>query len=721
MIRYIIPIFALATALCAPAQKLSPNAEVMLMHRETRGIPTRPIAHTYSVADSVIPETVRVFVTYDSETALDSLCVFGGRVYQTFGDGFATAEVPVDNLRAFSSLGGIRYVEMGTEVHLCNDVVRSLTGINVIHTNSSGTLPQGYTGEGVVVGIIDTGLDYNHVAFRNADGSLRIKRVWNQNANGKAPADFGYGSELVTEAEIRAAATDTRSEYHGSHTTAIAAGGDRTSSYYGMAPDADIVFVSFGQNTVDIPNAVQYIFDYAESVGKPCVINMSLGSHMGPHNGKSTLDRYFDSAVGPGRVLVGSVGNEGAANMHVGKTFTATSNQLKTLLKVPTGSNKATALDIWGTEGSQFTFKLILTDAKGRVIESSEEISSTATGASNFSFTDDNVDGYFYIVPAGETSENGPNIYVECYINKVGDTRNVGVIITGQDGASVNMWNLGQYAFVSGGFRGFTAGDTQMTAGEIGGTGESVISVGSYNSRFTFPLWVDNNPQILYTTEEYGPDVIPTGAVSFFSSCGPTVDGRIKPDVLAPGALVISAMNSYTDIAQQYPNQMVGRTVDGTGQAHFYYINIGTSMSAPVVAGSLALWLEADPTLTPAKIREYATSSATRDTNTGLEPNNNAGYGKFNALAGLNLVLANAGIDSVEPDTDVARAWYSDGTLWVSSTGSDTVTLYTVMGTPVTCQTVEPGITGIDASTCQPGVYILKFGATGKSTKLIVR
>lgn len=719
--RIVFSALAVASSLFAQAQKLSPNAATMLMHREKAGLVTAPTIKPYAVADSVIPENVRVFVTYTDAASLDSISYFGGHVYQTFDD-CATAVVPVDNLRAFSSLAGISYVEMGSPVQLCNDVARSISGIDDIHSNAGNAMPQGYTGKGIVVGVIDTGLDYNHIAFRNADGSLRIKRVWNQNGFGKAPEAFGYGAELTAPDEIKAANTDTGSEYHGSHTTAIAAGSDRQSDYYGMAPDADIVFVSFGQNTVDIPNAVKYIFDYAESVGKPCVINMSLGSHAGPHNGNSALDRFFAEASGPGRLLVGSVGNEGASNMHIGKTFTATSKQLKTLLEIPSGSNKATAIDIWGSEGSSFTVKMILTDAKGKIVESSQDIPSSLSEPVSFSFGDDNIDGYFYIASGAANTTGEPNIYIECYLNKIGDTRNVGLQITGEDGASVNMWNLGQYSFVSGGFRGFSAGDNRTTAGEIGGTGEAVISVGSYNSRYTFPLWATGNPDELYVVDDYGPEVIPTGDISFFSSHGPTIDGRMKPDVLAPGALVVSAMNGYTDAAQQYSSQMVGRTVDGNGKAHYYYFNIGTSMAAPVVTGGLALWLEADPTLTPERVRDYISRSAVLDSWTGDTPGNDAGYGKFHALDGLGLVLADlSAIDAVEPDAGNVRAWYAGGLLRVSSPAADEVVVYNVLGAAVGSYHVDEGLSAVNASAWQPGIYIVHFARSGASVKIAVR
>ena len=124
---------------------------------------------------------------------------------------------------------------------------------------------------------------------------------------------------------------DSSSEYHGAHTMGIAAGGDMKSKYYGVAPDADIVFVSFKSDDTNIADAIKYIFDYADKVDKPCVINMSLGQHIGPHNGTSFLDRLIDESTGPGRIIVGAAGNEGNVRLHTSKTFTADDTQLKSM------------------------------------------------------------------------------------------------------------------------------------------------------------------------------------------------------------------------------------------------------------------------------------------------------------------------------------------------------------------------------------------------------
>ncbi len=699
-------------------QKLSPRTQAFLEQVSEHRIKPQMKFSALSVADTIVPEYVKVFLNIESEDALDSVAILGGKVSQIFGT-YASAMLPVDAVRKVSEISTVRYVEMGSQAHLCNDIAREVTGVNAIHTNKYNTFSRGYTGKDIVVGVIDIGIDYNHITFCDENGNLRIKRVWDMKASGKSPEPYGYGAEYTNEDEIRAAEKDYEAEYHGTHTTGTAAGGDRSSAYYGMAPEADIVIVGFNSNTANLPDAVKYITDYAKSVGKPCVVNMSLGSHSGPHDGTSTLDKYFDSVTGEGVLLVGSVGNEGESRMHIGKTFTASSTELKTLLQVPTSGSKNTALDIWGNAGSTFTVQMVLTDAKGKIVERSQEISSTdESGRVLKVFNDEYADVYCYIYPAKDPETNAPNIYVECYISSLGDTRRFGVVITGSDGNSVNMWNLGVYDFVSGGFRGWTNGDSSMTAGEIGGTSKSIISVGSYNSRYTFPIW--SEPGSSYALDSFGPNELPLYKPSMFTSCGPTVDGRMKPEVLAPGALVISGMNGYSEEAKTYSSQMTGRTLDSKGKAHYYYLNMGTSMAAPVVTGSLALWLEADPSLTPERVSEIMSRTSRDDEYLSGYDSNTKGYGRFDAYRGLSEVLQQVSIADIAQDADAQRAWVEAGSksICVSSTSDTTVDIFSVYGTLVGSYSVNAGLDHIDASTLTSGVYVIRFANSGKSLKL---
>ena len=238
------------------------------------------------------------------------------------------ADIPTENIGKVAALEVVEYVEMGTPVKGRMDVAKEQAFVGQVHQGME--LPQAFDGKDVVIGFVDNGFDYAHPNFRTADkSSLRIRKVWDQNAAGTPPEGYDYGNELDTEEEILAARYDVAESVHGTHVAGIAAGADDTGGhdFAGNAPGADIVLVSVntdgmyeGDNTTVI-DGINYIFDYAGQAGKPCVVNLSLGSHLGPRDGTSSFDRMADELQGAGRLLVGSVGNDGDAACHVSKSF----------------------------------------------------------------------------------------------------------------------------------------------------------------------------------------------------------------------------------------------------------------------------------------------------------------------------------------------------------------------------------------------------------------
>ncbi|MFN7708423.1 MAG: S8 family serine peptidase, partial [Sphingobacteriia bacterium] len=301
--------------------------------------------------------------------------------------------IPVSNLKSLSEDPAVRQVELGSPMKIKLDAARTTTRVDQVHAGAG--LPGSFMGDGVVVGIIDLGMDYTHPTFfdETGTGGYRIKRVWEQQATeGTPPSGYDYGAEYTAEAEILAAqndfelATDSDGIFpHATHVAGIAAGsGGGLADYRGVAPQSEIVYVAVDMNSnLALIDGVEYIFDYAASVNKPCVINMSLGDHTGPHDGTSSLDKAFDQLAGAGRILVGSAGNEGKFRLHQNKTFSPGDDQLYSFVDfLPDYEGDSTTIDIWGTPGHAYEVVLHLYDPESDLI-----VASTAIVTSNSSST----------------------------------------------------------------------------------------------------------------------------------------------------------------------------------------------------------------------------------------------------------------------------------------------------------------------------------------------
>lgn len=561
-----------------------------------------------------------------------------------------SATLCLNQLEAVASIAEISSIEMGAPAQPCLVLTREETGVNRLHSTdvAQNALGQAYTGKGVVLGIVDSGFEYGHAAFYDKDGNYRVKRVWNQLvSNGRTPAQFDYGIEYTTPTEILNAKTDTPTGTHGTHVAGIAGGSDVTSDYTGVATDAEFVLVAVKANTTSsyIVDGVKYIFDYANSVGKPCVINLSLGSHYGPHDGTSVTDRAFAELTGPGRLIVGSVGNEGDMKIHVGKTFAEGDTQLKSAYGFSNANNMHSLIDIWGDPGKSFKVTCAVVDnLKGKVVYEAGTILSTEEGNQLLDYTnaESGATGTFYATVKPNNSNGCHNIYVENNCSSIGGNRKLALIVEGEAGSSVHMWNCTGDPFIACGGLSWTAGTSAYSAGEIGGTSPNVISVGAYGLR-------DRYTDLLGDTYTL-PGMGEAGNIAFFSSQGPTRDGRVKPDVVAPGVLVNSAVSKlyYND---RYTMEALSSGLNS--DLYFYYPLSGTSMSSPLVAGVVACWLEANPTLTPDKCREIIAQSSRQDKFTGvLSPCNSiSGYGKIDAYRGLLYATGHPELDGIHTVT----------------------------------------------------------------------
>lgn len=538
-----------------------------------------------------------------------------------------------------------------------NDTARVHSFVNQAHTGLLNGLSANYTGKGVVAGVVDIGFQTGHPTFYSIDGSaFRVKRFWHQNTTfGSKPAGFGYGGEFSATNDILAMRDDDGS--HGTHVAGIMAGSGYTTpsnSYRGMAPEADLVFVTIkyandtlggsalGDYVVANPTILdgyRYVFQYAQSVGKPAVTNLSWGMHTGPHDGTSLFDRAVETLAGPGKIIVGANGNDAGHQMHVSANLSSDTAYTFAIDRNRNDyRNENIYCDWWGPAGENLGLNISVVDTLGNVIIEEPFVYSTSNtvinrrvvaGADTLRYT--------MACQAAYVNNGKPNILLMAETNNAGKLRmRIGITANG----TVHGWNSGQTRrWTSGSFlhtvKGndfsgkYLEGSAAGSMGENGGSGRRTISVGSYINR---KEWIDANKT--YRAQNW----LTVGEVSGFSSRGPTPDGRMKPDVSAPGQLVASAVNN-----KQFAGWMEDYTTfksQFNGETQYWTMFSGTSMAAPHAAGVIALYLQACPTLTPEQVRDILRKTATRDALTGADSNNNYGYGRINAFEGVKAAAA---------------------------------------------------------------------------------
>ncbi len=738
MRKHLIPVMLLATALSAQAQKLSPSARILLAEKANQ---TQAALSTEKAAQL----TFRAFVTVaEGNDPAQVLAAHGIKAGAVSGN-IATATLSVKQIETLTALPEVTNIEAGKKAKLLLDKARKYGNADAAH-QSDNTLGKAYKGEGVIVGIVDNGFEYAHANFRNPDGTLRLKRVWNEGYDwtedgekdeSKIPAAYGYGREYTSEDELKEAVCDMTTSGHATHVTGIAAGSDMTHPYYGVAPEADIVYVSTLEDTPNLTDAVKYILDYAQSVGKPAVINLSLGMHQGPHDGTSVTDRFFDGVTGKGAIIVGAAGNEGSSHGHARKTFTATDKEMKCGLALQENEGLdeatgqpitmyATQASIWTAPGQNMKVRGILYDANtGETVASTPEV-DTSTFASSpnetegdsgeesesnttmLTMSEHGAEGKMLIAGETKAANNRSSVDVVFILDKKSSDRKAGIIVTAEDGTLVDVWNMD--VPITGEFEGWTAGDNDYSVGEIGGTGKSVITVGAYHTRTQYTTKDGYiSPSMSHTYD------LKDGELSPFSSIGPTWDGRMKPDITAPGWLVISSVSKHDEVG--FLELTAATTTEIDGETYYYAGEGGTSMASPFVTGSVALWLEACPTLTPDDVREIIKETAVNDEYT--EPGSNKwGYGKIDTYAGLAAaVKKQTGIARVPGSDILPRASVSQilGRLTVTfrqDQGAASATLFNAQGTKLGTATLPATTTGstvgFDTAALTPGVYLVR-------------
>ncbi len=703
----------LAQSLAWGQSKLSPS---MSLYLDTTAVKADIRPHKTLPAKPTGAEIIQVFLTLEGDDCRDQLEAAGAEI-GTIAGNLATARIPASKVGDIAALGCVSYIEKAAPVSPRLDLARPAIAADCL-TNGEA-LPSAYRGAGVVIGLIDNGFEYGHPNFYDEEKThLRIKRVWDQNREGTPPSSFSYGTEYDTEEEILAAAYDSNTTTHGTHVLGIAAGADHTGhDYTGIAPDADLVLVSlnseemvYGDNTT-VVDGIKYIFDYAESVGKPCVINLSLGSHIGPHDGTSAFDRMTDQLQGPGRLLVGSVGNEGGHKFHAAAHFDGgtTPQKVGTFIDFKYIYSEYSMVEMWGDAGMKYQFLPFVYDLAGEKVAKIYDpitigATSQETGEYTFNNANDGITGSIRLLSEiNPANKKGHAIAVFNFFSS--DKYRIGFYVSSDQAGTVHMWTDDYYSGLSNfGCEGFINGDDNCSAGEIGGTGKRIISVGAYVTRDHFTRF-----GIYYPSGEE------EGHIASFSSHGPTADGRIKPDVSAPGSYIVSSMSSaYTGEIAKAAN------VTWNGVKYPFGFMQGSSMAAPMVSGALACWLQARPDLSPEQALDAIRHTASTDKITGnieTDGDNVWGHGKFDAWNGLKYVLSQDGVslpgqENRRPEVRVLP----DGQIVLLATSeshSATVKIYSMTGAEVFSRQLGHLDAGSEHIICTggipTGIYLLRF------------
>ena len=592
-------------------------------------------------------ESLHAFVTLAEGTDLKAFDAYGVKVNSIVPlshhsslithHSMMTVQIPTKHYLDFVASGLCDYIELGNELYPYLDKARADMGVDYIHQGVN--LPQGYDGTGVVVGIIDGGFDYGHPTFFDTTGTtLRIKRVWQQfDDSGNPPAGFSYGTEYATPDAILGAVTDLANQTHGSHVAGIAAGSGPSRSHRGMAPGADIVIVASAWMEATTFDAIQYIHEYARSVHKPCVINMSFGTLAGPHDGtdafSTILQNYLRDSSGvalDSLIIVASAANSGSTMNHFRHQFSATDTMSFTYTCNTRTGNVNLAIDSWGAVGDTFSVSLALYDyginTDHTFVMDMPFVSSAVDTVFTVDFTSprDSVYHCNIVVTHDNPRNHRPSIILNLYKNGFYNTRDIFRITLKSTSADVHLWSDDVY-FYKANTPQAQDGDYDYLIGGEGANGDDVICVGSYATRTKF--YGDDG-----TYRSLSSDV--EGDLSYFSSHGPTWDGRVKPDICAPGQKLASAVNAS---ALGPLDDVVDSTFFG-GSMRYYALMQGTSMSSPAAAGIIALWLQHNPALNVDSVRTLLHDNGIRDRfarDIPAEGSNEWGWGKIDAFAGL--------------------------------------------------------------------------------------
>lgn len=532
-------------------------------------MPHRRMLGMVAEANSPKPARVVVFIHGDEQADFGDLAQIGIRVNQDSG-AVRTAFLPLDSLGALSENPSVHRIIPSRLMRLRMDVAAPRTHVPAFR------MAHGLDGHGVIIGVIDSGIDPNHPAFAG-----RILRIWDQVLPGPGVAEGGYGVEL-SGAQL-SVSRDTVG--HGTHVAGIAAGGD--SPFSGIAPGADLIIVKSSLQDAHIADAIRYVFRVAGELNRSAVVNLSLGAHYDAHDGSDSLSAIIDQECGSGRIVCCAAGNEGNDDIHAQATIPRSSTRVfdfaipvlgpgvileTVLLNGWYPGDASCEISVRAPSGAATPFQAII--AQGNPIQTyllSSARVRIATPPPDPSNGDHN-----FLVTVASVLPGAPAPAGKWQLR----VRN-----TSAKAPQVDVWCVDDFAATV--FTGKTVADS-MKIGSPGAAARA-ITIASFTTRTT---WTD----IDGSTQNVN---LVLDGISAFSSEGPLRSGLEKPDVAAPGAMIVSALSADSTV----------RRVSMVNQR--YRVMSGTSMATPFVTGVVALLLQRKPQLTPDDVKSVLRAHST--------------------------------------------------------------------------------------------------------------
>ena len=614
---------------------------------------------------------ISCFVHLKDAADLSAVCALGVEVEESFdGLDFVTARVPVDQLEPLAGLDNVTRIKVARRMRPLTDAARQTTNVDDLLTESPDALALGvtsqYDGTGVVLGVIDTGIDFQHAAFKDKDGNSRIKRAYVY--NGKEAKEY----DAITS---NAPTTDDKAEDHGTHTASTAGGSSvivsgqtvnvtddhANATYGGMAPGADLYLAGVnGLEDTYLTNALKNMVTYADAQNKPLVVSNSWGSGWGPRDGTgeyaTLVSQYFGKSH-PNRVILFAASNDAGhrtgdegGGFFVRKSSANNSSPLGTIIRTDgEGGDLYEGLMACAWSAQKLNCILYVLDKNGTV-KKSWTVTSTKESFSGLSTY---YDGSMAVYIEQENGKWQLSVYSGDVLNTEKDgayTLAIEVFPSSGSG-DVNMW-AGDWSYFTSHLttsgHTWTAGTDDMCVSDEA-TISDAISVGAYVSKTD---WKASSGTSYSSTDTYT-----MGDIAYFSSYA-TAEyspiGKAYPWISAPGARLAAGVNHYhtkkVDDYSYFSTDYINDLVVNSSSSPYAMME-GTSMATPVAAGIVALWLQASleenakhKNLTVNDVKNIMRETAISDSYTTTGANaSHFGHGKIDALAGIQYILGTTG------------------------------------------------------------------------------